>query len=1361
MKNRRFYSCLVLVFHFLAIKAGIIDYSDKQLHLMFKLNTDTKEATLGWGGSSSTFNNAIYSPSLDEWWDNWRLNTDRVLVIPDTVSYNGEKYAVTKVADYAFAEFDYPLKIVLPEGIREIGDHAFYKCAYLKAVSLPNSLLSLGEGVFSWAVRLTDIIIPDNVTEIPVDAFNLCHQMKTVKLPANLEKICRAAFFDCYALESLSIPGSCTYIDDEAFTFCKGLKSLRLEDGPKPITMGYAYNMGIEWDPSKYTDVNGEYYLTCFVRGLFNECPLKNLYVGRDIIQSPVPAKYEISPFDWWRGRADGFKSQTSKWLETLEFGPMVTSIPDNFLPDGSVSGEFTLPPNVEYIGTNAFYRCFHKQCAILDIPATCDSIGSNAFGSWGDVEYIVCHSSEPCNVASSFINSKGSTNPSTPRVIVPNGSGYEYRNKEVWSDFKIIDRYIDPQDEVVDITLKFAGSLSGRLKQVQKTADEIKRLKLSGKMNEKDWETVQTMTNLYDFDMSGLSLDTLPSLTFLKNTLKRIRFPETMTVIKNNQFSGFYLCDTLYIPESCSSIGDNAFPNSLFDKIVISGSATVNSGTFNKNYFTTDVEIGSGSVTVASNAFSSAPLESVTIGDGATVATNAFTSNTKLKNIFLGNGVKSIQKNAFPVVLLDTLTIEGNILDCSAGAFPFTSKVLSIGSIEGWCSTGFASADDNPMNKADKILLSDGELVNLVLSDNVDQIKAFSFANCHSLKTVLLPVKPIGISRGAFAGCENLESVISEGGLNTIGDQAFEGCISLDNVLLSGNVKSIGNSAFLNCSSLTSINFPDELGIIGQSAFENCNSLTGIKFPYALENIGNSAFKNCTSLTEIEMPDSLKTIGISAFKGCNSVTQVLLSNNLTEIPDSAFYGCSALETISIPERVGRIGALAFKLDTLLSSLELSASLSRIEREAFAGCSSLQQVEFPVQLQSIGIRAFENCASLKDLYTYWMDPIVIPVNVFDGVPWYSLLHVPYNTGQLYYDAGWGQLPDVEENYYVLLIKSNSGGSTKVGNYLVREFDRAVGFDTDADFDVMFIPDRHYYVNGVYVEGDGYNPEQTYFGILDDNKITLESLSSNISLCPNFAQFVPGDVNFDSIVNIADIPALVRVIQKNPLPSYHPFTTDVNEDGNVDIGDVISIVNMIIENYKAPARMAPVRTGSEQEYVVQMEMAELNSKNGIIVELENTMPVSGVQLEFVLPKGYSIPSDLDGRYDIQACDGITAMNLVTTAALSDDTIQILAASTDGDQISRGNNRLFFIPLNVTNGLVNGNDVLQVTNCKVAAPNSVVYQCSYTQEIPVCKPTGLSDVWMSPNLAGKKILDNKVLLIEHNGKSFKLNGVEIEK
>ena len=102
-----------------------------------------------------------------------------------------------------------------------------------------------------------------------------------VKIPKSVEyngvtysvtKVANKAFAKCKSLESISIPGTVLQIgetsgikDSSPFNNCTALKNVRFEDGEQGLVLGAVYNNVFDG------------------RGLFSDCPLEEVYIGRNI----------------------------------------------------------------------------------------------------------------------------------------------------------------------------------------------------------------------------------------------------------------------------------------------------------------------------------------------------------------------------------------------------------------------------------------------------------------------------------------------------------------------------------------------------------------------------------------------------------------------------------------------------------------------------------------------------------------------------------------------------------------------------------------------------------------------------------------------------------------------------------------------------------------------------------------------------------------------------------------------------------------------------------------------------------------------------------------------------------------------
>ena len=174
------------------------------------------------------------------------------------------------------------------------------------------------------------------------------------------------------------------------------------------------------------------------------------------------------------------------------------------------------------------------------------------------------------------------------------------------------------------------------------------------------------------------------------------------------------------------------------------------------------------------------------------------------------------------------------------------------------------------------------------------------AFADCKSLRSLVVPDGVTSIGKRAFSDCTSLSSLVLPESVGNIIGNPFSGwdgelkCLSpyfiYDNKVLFDKDKS--KIIAFRDKKTTSYVIPDYVTSIGNGAFYDCKSLRNIVFPDSVTSIGDSAFEGCTSLTSLVIPDSVTSIGDSAFDGCSSLTDIVLPDSVTSIGDCAFFLC-------------------------------------------------------------------------------------------------------------------------------------------------------------------------------------------------------------------------------------------------------------------------------------------------------------------------------------------------------------------------------------------------------------------------------------------------------------------------------------
>lgn len=881
----RLICCLCLMLYASGMYAERILYEDQTLWLRFWLDTDTHEATVG-DGTQEEYNAFAYPPIGDPWWNTRepRLRGDTI-IIPDSIYRGGVSYAVIGISQFAFSRTD------------------------VKAIVLPNTLRFIDASAFSTCIGIKHLIIPNGITWIGANTFELCFALDSITLPSGILHIGSKAFYNCSALKKINIPSNCLSIGDDAFTSCDSLSTLIIEDGIAPLKVGLAHTWEYDW-----TRANGAAFGHIWeeYRGLFSDCPLSYLYIGRNIEYQYIyrPSSGDIySPFEsyWCRveyennGYRQYFSHNQGRTINCIEFGDSVTVIPDSLLYNITTYNEVKLPRLIQYIGERSI--CKTEQSSI-EIPETCDTIGPSAFsatlrtpttGYSTNYRFIVCKSPTPPAI--------GSLMPPNTMTVVPAGSGQIYRQHPLWGYYPVI----DPLDSLIVVNVRYPGSLYGRLAYQEIEITDVSRLKVIGQLNDDDMAVINTMTNLYDLDLSEARVDSISGIKNIAKNIMRISFPQTISRIPNSFFSLSHITDTLLIPAPISYIGQSAFSQSPIKHLIVEGPAIIYKDAFYANEMES-VELYGVGTHLLERAIRGDNLKKVIVGTGVNVHSDAFhlTSSRAdgIHELVLKDGVDSICSDAFERHKIKKITVEGTINYIAENVFKYSAnslEELDIKNPSAWCTIPFRTASSNPISIAKRILINGIETDSIAISNNVTYLSDYAFTEFKALKKVSLSDQIVRIGKSCFDGCDSLRDMNMPSALEDIEECAFRAC-SLNFVTLPSKIKTIHKSTFEGCTSLSHIELPESLNKIEEKAFLGCISLQNIVLPSSLKSIGQQAFKNCSSISSIIFPYGVRTIEDEAFANCSNLSNLTAKwTNPISIPSNTFNSISRRSMLSVP----------------------------------------------------------------------------------------------------------------------------------------------------------------------------------------------------------------------------------------------------------------------------------------------------------------------------------------------------------------------------------------------------------------------------------------------------------------------------
>ncbi|MBO6051218.1 MAG: leucine-rich repeat protein [Bacteroidales bacterium] len=289
------------------------------------------------------------------------------LIIPDSVSYQGNIYPVTSMVNSVFYNCSALTSLIIPNTVRSIGTGAFSMCMGLTSITLPDSLNSISANMFSNCSSIESILIPNTVTSIGACAFSQCSALTHITIPNSVTSIGAIAFSDCSSMASITLPDSITAIQYNTFYECRSLSRIVIPNSVTSIGET-AFQRCISLDsviiPNSITTIEA---------GAFSSClSLTSVVLPDSVISINNSAFYNCTS------------------LTGITFPATLTSIGNSAFYNCSSLANVIFPDSLTFIGDNAFYNCPFSS---ITIPNSVESMGINPFAGCSSVSQIVVSS--------------------------------------------------------------------------------------------------------------------------------------------------------------------------------------------------------------------------------------------------------------------------------------------------------------------------------------------------------------------------------------------------------------------------------------------------------------------------------------------------------------------------------------------------------------------------------------------------------------------------------------------------------------------------------------------------------------------------------------------------------------------------------------------------------------------------------------------------------------------------------------------------------------------------------------------------------------------------------------------------------
>ena len=776
-----------------------------------------------FGGCSSL--SAVYISDMEAWWNiSFNTNDSNPLYYAKNLYLNGE--LVTE--------------LTIPSSLTTIKAYTFSGCTSITSITIPESVTSIGSSAFRDCSNLADVYyagdfeswmqlrLADDSSRPNTYAKNIYFNgelLTEVEIPSTMTTISSGTFAGFSGLTSITIPNSVTSIGNYAFNGCTALKELTLEDGSSALSLGY----------NNYDDYNNG-------KGLFYDCPLETIYLGRDLSYSN----------EWYYGYSPFYNNKS---LTKVTIGDNVTSIGSNAFSGCSSLASITIPNSVTTIGNDAFNGC--SSLASLTLGNGVTSIGDCAFnGCVGLKELIITDSQNALTL--------GSSDPHSGYGPIFNG----YVRKGLFYGLQLETLYLGrnlTQKDVSDYpVLHFWDCTKLKMVEFGNYVTEISHGSFYG---------CSSLTSVTIAE--GSKLTSIGGYAFRDcSSLASITIPEGVTTIGNNTFRNCSSLASVAIAEDSklTSIGSEAFMDcsSLASITIPEGVTSIGNNAFLgiKELIlkpTTHPTLTTASL-ISDYAVIAVPKEAYSDYSTATYWADLLANITiddadaRVKNLTLtadeNESALQITIGEEEVKYVTDLTISGTINSYDFMILRNKMPVLRHLNLEN--ATIVANAYEHYTdhhtedNKFPGYGLYNCKLLSLTFPKNITSVGNHGVANNTYLSEVTLFEGVTTIDSYAFSECDALAAITLPKGLATIGDHAFNNCDRLAFITFLDGLTSIDGYAFQYCGALESVMLPPTVKTIGYSAFRSCHSLKEIRIPSSIRSVGNYAFEDCSNITDV-----------------------------------------------------------------------------------------------------------------------------------------------------------------------------------------------------------------------------------------------------------------------------------------------------------------------------------------------------------------------------------------------------------------------------------------------------------------------------------------------------------------------------
>lgn len=530
---------------------------------------------------------------------------------------------------------------------------------------------------------------------------------------------------------------------------------------------------------------------------------------------------------------------------------------------------------------------------------------------------------------------------------------------------------------------------------------------------------------------------------------------------------------------------------------------------------------------------------------------------------------------------------------------------------------------------------------------------------------------------------------------VTAIGNGAFYRFEKLKYVSLPESVVSIGEYAFSSCNSLEEINIPQALNIIGYRAFFGCSNLKKVELPNEMDEINGRAFEDCALLEKIKMPKILNSLGEGTFSGCSALKHIALPNNLQIIQERTFQNCTALQSVQMPQTLKELKYQAFINCKNLEQIHIPASIEVLEY-AFADCNKITSVV--IESSNLNISYAYNYWFGNQVLHYTLNMEKLRNKVCSNC---KTIAVGRNCTSIEADVFKGLTLDTL--YLSRNIKSIGSQNTFSAKYIT--FEGSIEEWNNISNLSDFAPNEFFYgrINpNNYFEKDGIN------------YCAIDTVLSTASIVKGKNKYT-GSLYIPKEVCIGEQKFRIIKIADNSFENCNELDSIFYEGNKLEwekliIGRNNEILRKIpiIYNYKQQKTENP-----STENFLYIEKCTLKKKKNqkLEIKLKNILPITGLQFELDLPKGFSLSLNENSNYKAEIANersSILKHDILEMSKIQSENYLVICSSTTNETFAGNDGTVLSLYLDVDENVIDGDYSFVFKNIALACDNGEIFR-----------------------------------------------------